>query len=99
VSLPSFELFEQQTAAYRESVLPSDVAARVSIEAAATFGWPQFVGDRGITIGIDHFGASAPAGAIAKAFHFTPETWRRPLRDCSPKPKGAPTPWVPNSSN
>jgi transketolase len=73
VSLPSFELFEQQTAAYRESVLPSDVAARVSIEAAATFGWRQFVGDRGITIGIDHFGASAPAGAIAKAFHFTPE--------------------------
>ncbi len=73
VSLPSFELFAAQDEAYRESVLPSDVRARVSIEAASTFGWHRFVGDRGISIGIDHFGASAPAAAIAKAFGFTPD--------------------------
>ena len=73
VSLPSFELFAQQSSAYRESVLPADVGARVSIEAASTFGWDRIIGSRGVAIGIDHFGASAPAGAIAKAFHFTPE--------------------------
>jgi len=73
VSLPSFELFEQQDDAYRESVLPADVRARVSVEAASTFGWHRFVGERGVAIGLDHFGASAPAAAIAKAFHFTPE--------------------------
>ena len=54
-------------------MLPSDVSARVSIEAASTFGWHRFVGDRGIALGIDHFGASAPADVIAKAFHFTPQ--------------------------
>jgi transketolase len=73
VSLPSFELFAQQSESYRDSVLPPDVRARVSIEAAATFGWHALVGDRGVTIGIDHFGASAPAAALAKAFGFTPE--------------------------
>jgi len=73
VSMPSMELFEAQDESYRESVIPSDVRARVSIEAGATFGWHRIVGDRGITIGLDHFGASAPASALAKAFHFTPE--------------------------
>jgi transketolase len=73
VSLPSFELFERQSPEYRESVLPSDVSARVSIEAASTFGWHRFVGDRGIALGLDHFGASAPASVLAKAFHFTPQ--------------------------
>jgi len=73
VSMPSMELFEAQDEAYRESVLPADVRARVSIEAAATFGWHRIVGERGVTIGLDHFGASAPAAALAKAFHFTPE--------------------------
>ncbi len=73
VSLPSFELFEKQSPEYRESVLPESVSARVSIEAAATFGWHRIVGDRGITIGIDRFGMSAPAADIAKTLHFTPE--------------------------
>jgi transketolase len=73
VSMPSFELFLQQPEGYRDSVLPPTVEARVSIEAASTFGWHRFVGPRGIAIGIDHFGASAPAAAIATAFHFTPE--------------------------
>jgi len=73
VSMPSFELFAAADAAYRESVLPAAVRARVSIEAAATFGWHRWVGDLGITVGIDHFGMSAPASAIAKEVGFTPE--------------------------
>ncbi len=73
VSLPSFELFLQQDEAYREKILPSDVRARVSVEAGSTFGWHRFVGPNGIAIGLDRFGASAPAAALAKAFGFTPE--------------------------
>jgi len=73
VSMPSWELFLEQDETYRETVLPADVRARVSIEAGATLGWHRFVGDRGITIGLDHFGTSAPAAAIAKSFGFTPD--------------------------
>jgi transketolase len=73
VSMPSFHLFDKQDAAYRESVLPAAVKARVSIEAAATLGWHKYVGDRGIAYGLDHFGTSAPAPAIEKEFGFTPE--------------------------
>ena len=73
VSMPSWELFDRQDAAYRESVLPASVAARVSIEAGSTMGWSKYVGDRGIAYGIDHFGTSAPAGTIAKEYGFTPE--------------------------
>ena len=77
VSMPSFELFAQQDAAYRESVLPSNVGARVSIEAGTTFGWHRWIGERGIAIGLDHFGTSAPAAAIAQAYGFTPEAVAR----------------------
>lgn len=73
VSMPCWELFERQGEAYRDSVLPPDVRARVSIEAGATLGWHRWIGDRGVAIGIDHYGASAPAGAIAEAFGFTPQ--------------------------
>jgi len=73
VSLPSWRLFDRQDEAYRESVLPSSVKARVSIEAAATIGWHKYVGDRGIAFGIDHFGTSAPAPEIAVKYGFTPE--------------------------
>ena len=73
VSMPSWELFSRQSEAYRESVLPEAVRARVSIEAGATLGWHRWIGDRGIAVGIDHFGTSAPAAAIAKAYGFTPE--------------------------
>jgi transketolase len=71
VSMPCWEYFEAQDQAYRDSVLPPSVRARVSIEAAATLGWSRWVGDHGIAIGIDHYGASAPAAALAKAFGFT----------------------------
>ena len=73
VSMPCWELFERQSQAYRDSILPPAVTARMSIEAAATLGWSRWVGDRGLAFGIDHFGASAPAAAIAKGFGFTPD--------------------------
>ncbi|MBV9972926.1 MAG: hypothetical protein JO135_06290 [Candidatus Eremiobacteraeota bacterium] len=73
VSMPSWELFWAQSASYRDSVLPPDVRGRMSIEAAATLGWDRWVGDRGFAFGIDHFGMSAPAADIAKAYGFTPE--------------------------
>lgn len=72
VSMPSWHLFDKQDLAYRESVLPSAIRARVSIEAGATIGWHKYVGDGGIAYGLDHFGTSAPAPAIAEAFGFTP---------------------------
>jgi transketolase len=71
--MPSWELFDAQTQDYKDSVLPPVVTARMSIEAGATMGWSRYVGERGIAFGIDHFGASAPAAALAKAFGFTPE--------------------------
>jgi transketolase len=73
VSMPSWHLFERQDEAYRESVLPAAVKARVSIEAGATIGWHKYVGDHGIAFGLDHFGTSAPAPEIAKKYGFTPE--------------------------
>jgi transketolase len=71
VSLPCWELFERQDAAYRESVIPRDVSARVSVEAGVTLGWERWVGDAGAIVGLDHFGASAPAGTIFERFGFT----------------------------
>jgi len=73
VSMPSWKLFERQDERYRHSVLPPAVKARMSIEAGATIGWQKYVGDAGIAYGLDHFGTSAPAAAIAKEYGFTPE--------------------------
>merc|ERR1712183_103550 len=73
VSFISWELFDEQSDAYKESVLPAAVTARVSIEAASTFGWEKIVGSKGKSIGIDRFGASAPAGRIYKEFGLTAE--------------------------
>jgi transketolase len=71
VSLPSWEIFEQQDAAYKESVLPSEVTARVSVEMAATFGLERYVGLKGRKIGMHRFGASAPLKDLLKFFGFT----------------------------
>jgi transketolase len=68
VSMPCWELFEEQPAAYREQVLPVKVKARVSIEAGVTLGWERWVGDGGASIGLDHFGASAPAEILFDKF-------------------------------
>jgi len=73
VSAPSLEWFKAEGAEYRESVLPSSVKARVSIEAGVTAGWREWVGDAGEIVGLDHFGASASAGHLFKEFGFTPE--------------------------
>jgi len=71
VSLPCWELFERQDAAYRESVLPRAVRARVAVEAGVSLGWERWVGDDGAIVGLDHFGASAPAGTIFEKFGFS----------------------------
>jgi len=76
VSMPCLERFEEQEAAYREAVLPPSVPARVSVEAGSTFGWARYVGDRGASVGIDRFGASAPAERIFRELGITPEAVR-----------------------
>jgi transketolase len=70
VSMPSWELFEKQDAAYKESVLPASVIARVSIEMASTFGWDRYTGPKGKIIGMHSFGASAPLKDLLKKFGF-----------------------------
>ena len=73
VSMPCWEIFEQQTPEYRDSVLPPEVTARISVEQASTLGWSQYVGHDGITIGMKTFGASAPLKELLKKFGFTPD--------------------------
>ena len=71
VSLPSWRLFQEQSAAYRHQVLPPAVRARVSVEAGTTFGWERWVGTDGHAVGVDHFGASAPAELLYERFGIT----------------------------
>ncbi len=73
VSMPSWELFKEQPPAYRDEVLPPSVKARLAVEAGATFGWCEWVGDEGDVIGVDQFGASAPASENFKQYGFTAE--------------------------
>ena len=72
VSMPCWELFQAQDQAYQESVLPSGVTCRVSIEAGVTLGWSRYIGDSGIAIGVDRFGASAPYAKIYQEYGLTP---------------------------
>ncbi|MDH6230391.1 transketolase [Mesorhizobium soli] len=71
VSMPSWELFEQQSQAYRDSVLPPEVTARVSVEAGSVIGWDRYVGDGGAKIGMHTFGSSAPLKDLLHKFGFT----------------------------
>lgn len=71
VSMPSWELFEAQPEEYRNKVLPPHIKARVAVEAGLTQGWHRYVGEGGKVVGIDHFGASAPAPVLFKEFGFT----------------------------
>jgi transketolase len=73
VSMPCWELFDAQPRSYRDTVLPPNVRARVSIEAAAPFGWERYVGPGGTIIGVTDFGASAPGPIVMREFGFTPE--------------------------
>jgi transketolase len=73
VSMPSWDIFDHQTQDYRDSVLPPNVAARVAIEQASTFGWERYVGDKGRIIGMKTFGASAPLKELQRKFGFEPD--------------------------
>ncbi len=73
VSMPCWEQFERQDAAYKESVLPGGVTARVSVEAGSTMGWSRYVGPAGVSIGLDRFGESAPIDVLMQKFGFTAE--------------------------
>jgi transketolase len=71
VSMPSWELFDDQEEAYRDSVIPTAVTARVSVEQASTFGWDKYTGITGQMIGMRSFGASAPLKDLQKRFGFS----------------------------
>lgn len=71
VSLPSWELFEAQDEAYRQTVLPASVKARVAVEAGSIMGWEHYVGERGVVVGMTTFGASAPGDVVMEKFGFT----------------------------
>jgi transketolase len=71
VSMPSWEIFEEQDQAYKDSVFPPSVTARVSVEMASTFGWDRYVGLKGRKVGMHSFGASAPLKDLLKHFGFT----------------------------
>ena len=73
VSLPSWELFERQDKAYKDSVLPPEITARVAVEQASAFGWSRYVGESGALVCMKGFGASAPFGELQKRFGFTVE--------------------------
>lgn len=73
VSMPCAELFDEQSAEYKESVLPAGVRARVAVEAGCSMSWYKYAGLDGQVVSIDHFGASAPAGMLFKEFGFTVE--------------------------
>jgi transketolase len=91
VSMPSWDVFERETPAYRDSVLPPGVKARVAIEQASTFGWERYVGREGRIIGMQTFGASAPLKALQQEFGFTVDhvvAVARGVRDDSVRSRG-----------
>ena len=73
ISMPSWELFDAQPEDYRNSVLPPEITARVSIEASSPLGWEHYVGTQGVAIGLPHFGASAPGEVLYEKYDLTPE--------------------------
>lgn len=77
VSMPSTQLFDRQSRAYRDRVLPPGIRVRVSVEAGSTVGWARYVGEGGASVGIDHFGASAPGEVNMKKMGLTPENVAR----------------------
>ena len=79
--MPCWEFFEREDRQYRESVIPRSARLRVSIEAAVSFGWERWVGEDGLIIGLDHYGASAPYEIIMQNFGFTAENVARRVRE------------------
>ena len=88
VSMPCMDLFEKQSAEYKESVLPKAVRNRVAVEAAGNFGWGSYVGLDGAMVGMKGFGASAPAGLLFKKFGFTKENVASTMKEVITKNKG-----------
>ncbi|MEE3150986.1 MAG: transketolase C-terminal domain-containing protein, partial [Acidobacteriota bacterium] len=80
VSMPSWELFEQQDESYRNKVLPPNVEKRLAVEAGTSFGWGRYIGLAGEVIGIDRYGASAPGGTNMERFGFTPDNIEKRAR-------------------
>ena len=81
VSMPSWDIFEDQPRAYRDSVLPPEVTARVAVEQASTFGWERYVGQSGRIIGMKTFGASAPLKELQRKYGFEPERVTEVVRE------------------
>jgi transketolase len=81
VSMPCWDRFREESAAYRESVLPAAITARVSVEAGVTFGWETWIGPRGVAVGLDRFGASAPGEVLMTELGFTPERVAAAVRE------------------
>jgi transketolase len=73
VSMPCWKYFDEQPARYKESVLPTNVTARLAIEAGVSLGWSKYIGDAGDTLTVDKFGASAPAEDVFRDYGFTVE--------------------------
>jgi transketolase len=76
VSMPSWELFDEQPKAYRDSVIPPQIKARLAIEAGSPLGWHRYVGDGGSVLGVERFGASAPGEVMLREYGFTVENVR-----------------------
>jgi len=85
VSMPSWELFAAQPAAYREQVLPRDVRRRLAVEAGASFGWERWLGTEGVMLGLDRFGASAPGDVVLRELGFTVEHVLARARELVPR--------------
>jgi transketolase len=80
VSMPCWEIFENQSQEYRQSIIPNRGAMKISFEAGITLGWEKYIGSTGLAIGIDHFGASAPGKDLAQEFGFTPQKIESKIR-------------------
>ena len=81
ISMPCFELFEQQSEDYKKSLIPDRGCMKISIEAGITHGWERYIGINGLSIGIDHYGLSAPYKDLAPEFGFTPEKVKNRILD------------------
>jgi len=92
VSMPSWDIFEDQTKEYRDTVLPPDVEARVAIEQGSTLGWERYVGDEGHVIGMHTFGASAPLKELQRHFGFEPDRVVATVKKILGRSRHRPTP-------
>ena len=81
--MPSMELFDAQSQAYKDSVLPPSITRRVAVEAASPFGWSKYIGNEGLMIGMNGYGESGPAEKFAQKFGFTAESVVQRVEDLS----------------